>query len=128
MKQINWAVAGRIIISATLLFGAIMLVVSGLLGLLIKNEIMPQKMGGQALGAITATSAFLLCLYCAKKVIHSKLIVALFASAGMALLLLLGKVIFFAGRGVDVGWNLLFLFGAALLAGVVSSQNKMRKR
>ena len=127
MRQINWTIAGKHIVSAALIYILLVFLLSGLVGLVVKNEVMTPRMGGQAVSVVMAIGAFVMCLYCAKKVKHSRLVVALAAAAVAVMFLLLGKTFFFAEREVVFGWNFLALFLAGVMGGIVSSQKKPRR-
>lgn len=127
MKQINWNMAGKVMIVAAILLPLILLVGAMVVAMLIRNEWITPDLGEQIVMAMLAVVSFMLCLWCSGKIRHGRMTVCLIAAVAMMLMLLFEKTLMFADREVVLGWNIGLLFLPAIFAALVSSRRKQRK-
>lgn len=128
MKRIDWLVMGKQILTVTIWTVLALTVISGLMGVLVTHELLPLQVGKRMLIALMVVGIFVACVICAKKSSGGKLLISALAAAAITLVHLLLKAIWFSGESIDMRWSLLYILAAALMAGIVASQRKTRKR
>ena len=70
----------------------------------------------------------LFCWAASKKMPSYRLLISLTVAAIYWVLCFLGKLVLFSDTPIRIGWNMVFPFAVALLAGIAASMEKTRRR
>ena len=108
------------------LFGS--LIMSGLLGVLVQNEVIPIAASIIAAAVIAFVSVLLACLVSVRKKQKGKLTVTLMIAAVFVLLQLLIGGVLFPVAEISLNWKIILPIAAAVISGVWSSTGRKRRR
>lgn len=108
------------------LFGS--LIMSGLLGVLVQNEVIPIAASIIAAAVIAFVSVLLACLVSVRKKQKGKLTVTLMIAAVFVLLQLLIGGVLFPVAEISLNWKIILPVAAAVISGVWSSTGRKRRR
>ena len=108
------------------LFGS--LIMSGLLGVLVQNEVIPIAASIIAAAVIAFVSVLLACLVSVRKKQKGKLTVTLMITAVFVLLQLLIGGVLFPVAEISLNWKIILPVAAAVISGVWSSTGRKRRR
>lgn len=127
MKKKANVTVRRVIVGGLCAVG-IMVLLCCLLGAMVQSETLTVQFGRLAAVVLSGLSLLLICFLTARSVPQKRLPVALAVAAVFAVVCFFIKMIAFGGEELAVGWTLAVPWAAALLAGLLTSMKKQRRR
>lgn len=128
MKQTHTQTTIRRIAIAQIIMIAGAFLICAILSLLVQGERIPEHLGGIAAVILTEVLVFAVCYLTVRPVPQKKLLLSVLTVAVFLLIRILFKAIAFPTSQWSMSWGITLTAGAAVLAGVVGSMKKERRR
>lgn len=128
MKQTHKQITIRRIAAAQIIMAVGAFVICAVLSLLVQGERIPEQLGGVAAVILTEVLAFAVCYLTVRPVPQKKLLLSGLTAAVFLLIRVLFKAAAFPASQWEMAWGILLTAAAAVLAGVLGSMKKERRR
>ena len=127
MKKIDWLKVIRFICLVSGCCILIMFLISAAASVLVMNELLLYENVAWLQMIIKLAVVLAACLLSAQKAGHGKMVVSILTALVLVGCLVIVKVLFYPDCKFDMGWDILLMFIAAVLAGLISGRKRTRR-